>query len=319
MEITKIKENIKVVLPEPRGLCAGVKRAIQIVELALKKYGPPVYVKHEIVHNRRVLETLSKKGAVFVESIEEIPIGAVTVFSAHGVSRKVERNAIERDLKPLDATCPLVTKVHKAGQKYSSMGYEIVLIGHANHPEIEGTLGQIDGPVHLISDKEGVDALDIRNPDKVAYITQTTLSVDDTKEIIVRLRERFPNIAGPDLRNICYATQNRQGAVKKLSKQIDILLVVGSHNSSNSNRLRELGLEMDIPSYLVEDPMDMDFGWFKGSTRIGVTAGASTPEDLVTDVIDRLRDFAHLNIVSLTGTQENVRFTLPKELAEIQD
>ncbi|MYB33719.1 MAG: 4-hydroxy-3-methylbut-2-enyl diphosphate reductase [Gammaproteobacteria bacterium] len=311
-----INENIKVVLAQPRGFCAGVERAIQIVELALEKYGPPVYVKHEIVHNRRVLETLSKKGAVFVERIEEIPVGAVTVFSAHGVSRKVEKNAIERDLKSLDATCPLVTKVHKAGQKYSAQGYEIVLIGHANHPEIEGTLGQIDGLVHLISETEDVDSLNIRDPDKVAYITQTTLSVDDTKDVIARLRERFPKIVGPDLKNICYATQNRQGAVKELAKQIDILLVVGSCNSSNSNRLRELGREMGIPSYLVEDPQDVDVKWFNERSRIGVTAGASTPEDLVKDVIDRLRDFANLDIVSLKGAQESVRFTLPRELVE---
>ncbi|MCY4050235.1 MAG: 4-hydroxy-3-methylbut-2-enyl diphosphate reductase [Gammaproteobacteria bacterium] len=316
METQSIHENIKVVLAQPRGFCAGVERAIQIVELALEKYGPPVYVKHEIVHNRRVLETLSKKGAVFVEDIEEIPVGAVTVFSAHGVSRKVEKNAIERDLKSLDATCPLVTKVHKAGQKYSAQGYEIVLIGHAHHPEIEGTLGQIDGLIHLISEIEDVDSLDIKDPDKVAYITQTTLSVDDTKDVIARLRERFPKIIGPDLKNICYATQNRQGAVKELAKQIDIMLVVGSHNSSNSNRLRELGLEMDIPSYLVEDPQDVDAEWFEKRSRIGVTAGASTPEDLVKDVIDRLRDFANLDIVSLNGTQESVRFTLPKELEE---
>ncbi len=316
METPGINENIKVVLAQPRGFCAGVERAIQIVELALEKYGPPVYVKHEIVHNRRVLETLSKKGAVFVEDIEEIPVGAVTVFSAHGVSRKVEKNAIERDLKSLDATCPLVTKVHKAGQKYSAQGYEIVLIGHAHHPEIEGTLGQIDGPIHLISETEDVDALNIKDPNKVAYITQTTLSVDDTKDVIARLRERFPKIIGPDLKNICYATQNRQGAVKELAKQIDILLVVGSHNSSNSNRLRELGLEMDIPSYLVEDPQDVDLKWFKQRSRIGVTAGASTPEDLVKDVIARLQDYANLDIVSLKGTQESVRFTLPKELEE---
>ncbi len=316
MEIPNINENIKVVLAQPRGFCAGVERAIQIVELALEKYGPPVYVKHEIVHNRRVLETLSKKGAVFVERIEEIPVGAVTVFSAHGVSRKVEKNAVERDLKSLDATCPLVTKVHKAGQKYSAQGYEIVLIGHANHPEIEGTLGQIDGLVHLISETGDVDSLNIRNPEKVAYITQTTLSVDDTKDVIARLRERFPKIVGPDLKNICYATQNRQGAVKELARQIDILLVVGSHNSSNSNRLRELGLEMDIPSYLVEDPQDVDMEWFNKRSRIGVTAGASTPEDLVKDVIDRLRDFVNLDIVSLNGTQESVRFTLPRELEE---
>ena len=316
METQSIHENIKVVLAQPRGFCAGVERAIQIVELALEKYGPPVYVKHEIVHNRRVLETLSKKGAVFVEDIEDIPVGAVTVFSAHGVSRKVEKNAIERDLKSLDATCPLVTKVHKAGQKYSAQGYEIVLIGHAHHPEIEGTLGQIDGLIHLISEIEDVDSLDIKDPDKVAYITQTTLSVDDTKDVIARLRERFPKIIGPDLKNICYATQNRQGAVKELAKQIDIMLVVGSHNSSNSNRLRELGLEMDIPSYLVEDPQDVDAEWFEKRSRIGVTAGASTPEDLVKDVIDRLRDFANLDIVSLNGTQESVRFTLPKELEE---
>ncbi len=318
METPSINENVKVVLAQPRGFCAGVERAIQIVELALEKYGPPVYVKHEIVHNRRVLETLSKKGAVFVENIEEIPVGAVTVFSAHGVSRKVEKNAIERDLKSLDATCPLVTKVHRAGQKYSAEGYEIVLIGHANHPEIEGTLGQIDGPVHLISEIEDVDSLNIRDPEKVAYITQTTLSVDDTKDVIARLRARFPKIVGPDLKNICYATQNRQGAVKELAKQIDILLVVGSRNSSNSNRLRELGLEMDIPSYLVEDPLDMDFDWFRKGSRVGVTAGASTPEDLVRDVIERLRDFASLDIVSLKGAQESVRFTLPKELAEAE-
>ena len=311
-------QTLGVVLAQPRGFCAGVERAIQIVELALEKHGPPVYVKHEIVHNRRVLESLRKKGAIFVESIRDIPEGAVTVFSAHGVSMEIEQDALERELKTLDATCPLVTKVHKEGQKYSSRGYEIVLIGHAGHPEIEGTLGQIPGPVHLISEIDDVDRLEIRDPEKVAYITQTTLSVDDTKEVIARLRERFPKIAGPDLKNICYATQNRQGAVKALAKQADVLLVVGSRNSSNSNRLRELGLEMGIPSYLVEDPLDVDFDWFGNGSRIGITAGASTPEELVKDVIDKLKDCAQLDIVSLKGIRESVRFSLPDSLSDLR-
>ena len=305
---------MQVILAQPRGFCAGVERAIEIVEAALKQFGPPVYVRHEIVHNRRVVENLKAKGVRFVEQIEQVPTGAITVFSAHGVSQKVEEDASARGLKPLDATCPLVSKVHKEGQRYATKGYEVVLIGHENHPEVEGTLGQIPGMVHLVSEVEDVERLQVRNPEKVAYVTQTTLSVDDTRDVIQALRKRFPNIAGPDIKDICYATQNRQAAVRALAAQVELMLVVGAQNSSNSNRLCEVSNDSGIPSYLVEDPSKIDPEWIRGKKTIGITAGASTPEELVQDLIEKLREYDELEISTMGGISENVRFSLPVSL-----
>ena len=302
---------MRVILAQPRGFCAGVERAIEIVEAALEQYGPPIYVRHEIVHNPRVVENLRAKGVRFVEQIDQVPNGAITVFSAHGVSKKVEEDATTRDLRSLDATCPLVSKVHKEGRRYAARGYDIILIGHENHPEVEGTVGQIPGPVHLVSDVADVEALEVDDPGKVAYITQTTLSVDDTREVISALRRRFPKIVGPDVKDICYATQNRQAAVRGLAAQVDLMLVVGAENSSNSNRLCEVGIDCGVPSYLIEDPSRLDPGWLAGVESIGITAGASTPEELVHELIDRLREHADLQISTMDGIEENVRFSLP--------
>ena len=302
---------MRVILAQPRGFCAGVERAIEIVEAALERYGPPIYVRHEIVHNPRVVENLRAKGVRFVEQIDQVPQGAIAVFSAHGVSRKVEEDAAARELSSLDATCPLVTKVHKEGRRYSARGYDIILIGHENHPEVEGTVGQIPGPVRLVSDVEGVEALEVRDPEKVAYITQTTLSVDDTREVISALRRRFPKIVGPDVKDICYATQNRQAAVRDLAAQVDLMLVVGAENSSNSNRLREVGNDSGVPSHLIEDPSRLDPALLEGVGVVGITAGASTPEELVQELIDKLREHADLEISTMDGTLENVRFSLP--------
>ena len=305
---------MQVILAQPRGFCAGVERAIQIVETALKKYGSPIYVKHEIVHNQRVVSELRSKGVKFVESISDIPDGAVTVFSAHGVSKKVESEASERGLEPLDATCPLVSKVHIEGRKYAKKGFEIVLIGHHNHPEVEGTLGQIPGTVHLISDVEEVDNLVIKDPDKVAYITQTTLSVDDTRDVIFALKNRFPNIAGPDIKDICYATQNRQSAVHQLADQVDLVLVVGAQNSSNSNRLCEVSRDRGVPAYLVQNSNDYNPEWSVNAKKIGITAGASAPEALVQELIERLKEHHEIEVSTMTGITENVRFNLPPSL-----
>jgi len=307
---------LRVVLAQPRGFCAGVERAIDIVERALAKHGAPVYVRHEIVHNKRVVEDLRAKGARFVEEIDEIPDGAVTIFSAHGVAEAVQKGAETRHLPVIDATCPLVTKVHKEGQRYAEKGYEVVLIGHEGHPEVEGTLGRIPGGVHLVSEPEDVATLTLRNPDKCAYVTQTTLSVDDTRAVIDALKARFPNIVGPDVRDICYATQNRQVAVRELARQVDMLLVVGAYNSSNSNRLREIGEEMQVPSYLIPDARALEPAWLDGVETVGLTAGASAPEALVQEVIDRLRVFGELTVDSLAGVEENVRFRLPAGLAD---
>ncbi len=305
---------LQVVLAQPRGFCAGVVRAVDIVERALDIYGPPVYVRHEIVHNRHVVETLKARGARFVEEVDEIPEGAVTVFSAHGVSARVEGDAQLRDLHVIDATCPLVTKVHKEGQRYATRGYEVVLIGHPGHPEVEGTVGQIEGTVHIVSDLADVEALAPADPAKLAYVTQTTLSVDDTREIIAALTRRFPAIVGPDVKDICYATQNRQTAVRKLAEEVDLILVVGARNSSNSNRLREIGQDMGRPSYLIEDASALDRAWLDGVTRVGVTAGASAPEALVQDVISRLAEWRRISVQILDGIEENVHFKLPAEL-----
>ena len=311
------KAEIQVVLAQPRGFCAGVERAIDIVERALAKYGKPVYVRHEIVHNKRVVDTLRERGAKFVKEIDEIPVGAVAVFSAHGVSRKVEEGALVRELDVLDATCPLVTKVHKEGRRYAQKGYDIILIGHLGHPEVEGTLGQIPGKVHVISERHEVETLDVADPKQVAFVTQTTLSVNDTKDVISALRERFPEIIGPDTRDICYATQNRQTAVIELSKKVDLLLVVGANNSSNSNRLREIGENFGLPSYLIEDAAMMDPAWLDGVKRVGVTAGASAPEALVQETIERIRETRDVEVKALDGVEENVHFKLPKELADV--
>jgi len=307
---------LRVILAQPRGFCAGVERAIEIVERALKKYGPPIYVRHEIVHNRHVVEDLRTRGAVFVDEIDEIPPGAMTIFSAHGVARRVEELAAERGLPVIDATCPLVAKVHNEGRRYAAQGREIILIGHAGHAEVEGTIGQIPGRVHLVQTVEDVSALAVADPGKLAYVTQTTLSVDDTRGIIAALKERFPSIVGPDVRDICYATQNRQSAVRELAKAVDMILVVGSRNSSNSNRLREIGEELGKPAYLIDDASALDPAWFAGKESVGVTAGASAPEMLVQGVLEGLRRVAEIDISTLDGVAEDVRFRFPAELAD---
>ncbi|HEY5209154.1 MAG TPA: 4-hydroxy-3-methylbut-2-enyl diphosphate reductase [Stellaceae bacterium] len=307
---------MRVVLAQPRGFCAGVERAIEIVERAIDKYGPPIYVRHEIVHNRHVVERLRAKGAVFVDDLDTIPPGSVTIFSAHGVSSAVEREAAGRDLPVIDATCPLVSKVHNEGQRYANQGREIILIGHAGHPEIEGTMGRIDGKVHLISTAAEVATLAVATPARLAYITQTTLSVDDTRAVIDALRSRFPNIVGPDTKDICYATQNRQHAVRDLAGTVQVVLVVGSANSSNSNRLREIAEEQGIAAYLVADADSLDPAWLNGVESIGITAGASAPEELVQGLIDRLRQFGEVQVEPLAGITENVRFRIPAELAD---
>lgn len=307
---------IRVILAQPRGYCAGVVRAIDIVERALEKYGAPVYVRHEIVHNRHVVEGLKAKGARFVEELSEVPPGAVTVFSAHGVSRAVENDAGVRGLSVLDATCPLVAKVHKEGRRYNEIGRTVILIGHAGHPEVEGTIGQLTGPVHLVQDLNDVASLDIPLDTPIAYITQTTLSVDDTRSMIEAIKARFSDVKGPDTRDICYATQNRQTAVREMSRLVDIILVVGASNSSNSNRLREIGSEAGVPSYLVADGGEVDPAWLEGKSTVGVTAGASAPEVLVEDVIDALRAIAPVQIETLPGVEESVEFRLPNDLVD---
>lgn len=308
----------RVILAQPRGFCAGVERAIEIVERALNKLGPPIYVRHEIVHNRHVVENLQKRGAIFVDELDEVPPGAMTIFSAHGVARRVEELAAERGLPVIDATCPLVAKVHNEGRRYARQGREIVLIGHAGHAEVEGTIGQIDGIVHLVQTAADVEKLQVGDPEKLAYITQTTLSVDDTRGIITALKVRFPAIVGPDVRDICYATQNRQQAVRDLAHLVDMILVVGSRNSSNSNRLREIGEELGKPSYLIEDASALRSDWFDGVTSVGLTAGASAPETLVQGVLEGLRRFGEIDISTLEGVAEDVRFRFPAQLADAE-
>jgi len=316
-EVVKNK-HLKIILAQPRGFCAGVERAIEIVERALKIYGPPVYVRHEIVHNKRVVNNLSSKGAVFVKELDQIPEGAVTVFSAHGVSQKVEDTASTRNLPVLDATCPLVAKVHKEGQRYSKDGFEVVLIGHEGHPEVEGTMGRISGPVYLVSNTDDVKKLKVQNPDKLSYVSQTTLSVDDTRDVINALQERFPNIIGPDVKDICYATQNRQSAVRDLVKNVDLVLVVGARNSSNSNRLKDIGSESGVNTYLIETADDMSMEWFENVKSVGITSGASTPDELVKEVIDQISTFSNIEIERQSGIEENVVFKLPKELVNYE-
>jgi 4-hydroxy-3-methylbut-2-en-1-yl diphosphate reductase len=305
---------MRVVLAQPRGFCAGVVRAIDIVEKALKKYGKPIYVRHEIVHNRHVVETLKSKGARFVEELSEVPSGAVTVFSAHGVAQSVVQEADRRGLPVLDATCPLVSKVHTQGKRYVAQGRTLILIGHAGHPEVEGTRGQVPARVHLVSSEEDVEALELADDAPVAYVTQTTLSTDDTRNIIAALKRRFSDIVGPETTDICYATQNRQSAVRELCKFVDVLLVVGAKNSSNSNRLCEIGQEEGVPSYLIADGAELDPSWIEGKATIGLTAGASAPEELVLNVIEALRRLGDVEVTQMEGISENIEFRLPAEL-----
>jgi 4-hydroxy-3-methylbut-2-enyl diphosphate reductase len=307
-----------VILAQPRGFCAGVERAIEIVEMALDKFGPPIYVRHEIVHNPHVVDRLAKKGVKFVEETDEVPAGAVTIFSAHGVAEDIENHAKGRGLQVIDATCPLVSKVHTEGQRYAKNGREIILIGHEGHPEIEGTLGRIPGTVHLISEASDVAKLNVKDPNMLAYITQTTLSVDDTKVVIDALKARFPNIVGPATKDICYATQNRQVAVRELAKHVDVVLVIGAHNSSNSNRLRERAEEVGVPAYLIEDASHLQIEWLSGKKRVGITAGASAPEDLVQDLIERLKQIEPVEVSILPGVEENVHFRLPLALTKAE-
>lgn len=305
---------MEAVLAQPRGFCAGVVRAIEIVELALEIYGEPVYVFHEIVHNRHVVEDLQTRGAIFVESLDAVPPGAVTIFSAHGVSNAVVSQAQRMTLQIIDATCPLVTKVHLQAQRYSRRGHEIIIIGHLGHEEVEGTMGSVDGRVYVVSTVADVALLDVTDPAQLAYVTQTTLSIDDTREVIAALKERFPEIQGPELDDICYATQNRQNAVRQLAAEVDLLLVVGAHNSSNSIRLREVGKQYGLPSYLIQDETELDSGWFSGVKKVGVTAGASAPEVLVQGVLKRLRDFGVTATRQLDGARETTTFRLPVSL-----
>lgn len=310
--------SLRIILAKPRGFCAGVERAIDIVERALVKFGPPVYVRHEIVHNQCVVESLRAKGAVFVEELGEIPPGAVTIFSAHGVADAVHADADRRGLRVIDATCPLVTKVHKEGQRYAERGFEIILIGHEGHPEVEGTRGSIPGGVLLISTIEEANRVQVRDSERVSYVTQTTLSVDDTRDIIAALRRRFPKIVGPDTKDICYATQNRQTAVRALAARVDLLLVVGARNSSNSNRLREVGTLAGVTSRLINNASEIEPAWLESVDAVGVTAGASAPEKLVREVVDRLGSVRPAVVEELEGIEETARFRLPNELADVR-
>jgi 4-hydroxy-3-methylbut-2-enyl diphosphate reductase len=306
---------MQIVLANPRGFCAGVDRAIAIVEQALAKFGAPIYVRHEVVHNRFVVDDLRAKGAVFVESLADVPDGATVVFSAHGVARSVRSEAALRGLNVFDATCPLVTKVHVEVAKMHAEGREIVMIGHAGHPEVDGTMGQCSGGVYLVESVADVASLDVRDASRLAYVTQTTLSVDDAAAIVAALRARFPGITGPKTDDICYATQNRQDAVKALSGEVDLVIVVGSPNSSNSNRLREVAAQRGTPAYMVDDAGELDPAWIAGGKRVGVTAGASAPELLVRQVIARLRTLGAVSVREMSGVVERVVFPMPKGLA----
>lgn len=310
---------MKVLLANPRGFCAGVDRAIDIVERALEIFGPPIYVRHEVVHNRPVVESLKTKGAIFTDEINDIPEGATAIFSAHGVSQAVRQQAKARRLKVFDATCPLVTKVHMEVARCGRSNEECILIGHAGHPEVEGTMGQYDNPqlgIYLVEVVDDVARLQLKNPARSRYVTQTTLSVEDTQQIIAILRERFPLIQGPKKEDICYATQNRQDAVKALAAQCDVMIVVGSQASSNSNRLRELSQRLNCPAYLVDDAQQLQQKWFDHVSTIGVTAGASAPESLVQQVVQQLRDWGANTVTEMPGQQESIVFILPKELRE---
>jgi len=303
-----------ILLAQPRGFCAGVDRAIEIVERALKQFGAPIYVRHEIVHNAYVVEDLRNKGAIFIEDLDDVPAGNTLVFSAHGVSKAVRAEAESRGLTIFDATCPLVTKVHVEVAKMRRQGCEIIMIGHDGHPEVEGTMGQTDEGMHLVETVEDVAALQVNNPDQLAYVSQTTLSVDDTADIIAAIKQKYPNVIEPKKGDICYATTNRQEAVKFMAPQVDVVIVVGSPNSSNSNRLREVAEKKGTPAYMVDNASQIDPQWLVGKLRIGVTAGASAPEVLVQAVIDRLKALGARSVRALEGVEENVTFPLPKGL-----
>jgi 4-hydroxy-3-methylbut-2-en-1-yl diphosphate reductase len=310
---------MNILLANPRGFCAGVDRAIEIVERALDNFGPPIWVRHEVVHNEYVVNKLRERGAIFTDDLDDIPEGAIVIFSAHGVSQQVREISKGKKFKVFDATCPLVTKVHMEVARYSREGWECVLIGHAGHPEVEGTMGQYDNPkggIYLVENEQDVANLVVKNPDKITYVTQTTLSVDDTDKIIQALRTRFPAVKGPRREDICYATQNRQDAVKELAKQSDVVLVVGSFNSSNSNRLRELAERLGCPAYLVDHADQIDSDWVQGKNTIGITAGASAPEILVQQVVAKLKEWGGQDVTELQGCEENIIFALPKELRE---
>jgi len=309
-------ESFDVVLAQPRGFCAGVVRAIEIVQRALEIHGAPVYVFHEIVHNGHVVANLRARGAVFVDDLDSVPRGAVTVFSAHGVSRAVVAQAARRELDVIDATCPLVTKVHLQAQRYAKMGFSIIVIGHRGHEEVEGTMGSVDAPVYLVSSAEDVACLPLRSDAPLAYVTQTTLSLDDTREVIAALTARFPAIVGPEVADICYATQNRQNAVRALAAEVDLVVVVGARNSSNSARLREVAAQSGTAAYLVQDAGEVDAAWLAGVRRVGITAGASTPEVLVRQVCERLRALGAADVRQLDGVRENVVFRLPASLLQ---
>jgi 4-hydroxy-3-methylbut-2-enyl diphosphate reductase len=307
-----------ITLANPRGFCAGVDRAIDIVNRALDIFEPPIYVRHEVVHNKFVVDNLRDRGAIFIDELYEVPDDSIVIFSAHGVSKAVQNEAKERGLKVFDATCPLVTKVHMEVTRYSTKGSEMILIGHKGHPEVEGTMGQYDnkngGSIYLVEDIADVEALSPNNPDELSYVSQTTLSMDDTAIVIQALRKKFPKINGPKTDDICYATQNRQDAVKDLAKDCDLILVVGSPNSSNSNRLRELGERMGASAYLIDNADEINPEWFSGDHKVGITAGASAPEILVQQVVDRVKQFGGKAPVELSGREENITFNLPKEL-----
>ncbi len=305
---------MEILLANPRGFCAGVERAIAIVERALEKFGAPIYVRHEVVHNKFVCDDLRAKGAVFVEELDEVPSGSTVIFSAHGVSKAVRADAEARGLKVFDATCPLVTKVHVEVDKMRKGAREVVMIGHKGHPEVEGTMGQSEGGMYLVDTVEDVEQLVVRDPEHLSFVTQTTLSVDDATVMIDALKSRFPEITGPKKDDICYATQNRQDAVKSLAERCDLVLVVGSPNSSNSRRLREVAIALGVEGYLIDGPEEIKMNWLAGKQRIGVTAGASAPEILVQRVLDRIRTLASAEITQLKGVEEGVSFPLPREL-----
>ena len=309
---------MQVYLANPRGFCAGVDRAIEIVERALELFGAPIYVRHEVVHNRFVVENLRSKGAVFVDELDQVPPGATLIFSAHGVSRAVQEDARQRGLRVFDATCPLVTKVHMEVVRHRNNGTECILIGHAGHPEVEGTMGQANAGMHLVESVEDVARLNVRDVSNLAYVTQTTLSMDDTAKIVMALRQRFPDIRGPKKDDICYATQNRQDAVKALAKTVDVMLVVGSANSSNSNRLREVAEGQGIRAYMIDGPDDIQREWLSGVKNVGLTAGASAPELLVQQVVERLREWGVKLVEEKEGRAENVSFPVPKPLQPVR-
>ena len=307
--------EVEIVLAEPRGFCAGVDRAIEIVERALEKFGAPIYVRHEIVHNDHVVADLRAKGAIFVEDLDEVPLGSRLIMSAHGVARKVRDHAAARDLDVFDATCPLVTKVHVEVRKLAAEGMEVVMIGHAGHPEVEGTMGQLDGGIYLVEDESQVGRLRVRTPDRLAYVTQTTLSMDDTDSVVRELRKHFPNIRGPKVSDICYATQNRQDAVKLMSGQVDVVLVVGSMSSSNTNRLREVAERHGVPAHLLNGAEELIPAWLEGKQRVGITAGASAPEALVQGLVLAVKALGATSVRRLPGAEETIRFPLPKGLS----